>query len=298
MSNLKKAALSEVAIGALAAAAFLPWYYQIGLLRVTILLFASASLWAIGGTLNKTYRRVGVPLVILIPVAFLWRPLDWNEILRLVGAFLIMHAACRLGYGMPSLQPIDEGSELGRFWFKVFKAKMVYAELATRSTVGAAFGMAGFALWGPWSALPVLVLGLGIPFVWHELDKSGAIALVLLLVCGSAGAETYTNADVRGWNRSHEVKVANDKSFFHNSDVLAAEPNTRHPRPQRQKLERGGTLPATEIEAGFARCVRRIRRTRSFLDASWAAVPKGNKESRMSAAWHSEYDKCMEEWRA
>jgi hypothetical protein len=85
---------------------------------------ATSWLWAKSGApnSNKFYRRIGVPL---LTAAFtgLW----WS----IPGAWALLS----MGYGIPSTQPPDEGSTLGKFWFKVCGGSEKLAHIATRSTI-------------------------------------------------------------------------------------------------------------------------------------------------------------------
>jgi cytochrome b561 len=82
-----------------------------------------AFLWAIGGSGPKMVRRIGVPTVIAISLAFtnLW--------LLLIG--LPLWGVVSIGYGMPG--GTDRGSVLGRFYLKFLPREA--ANWATRLTI-------------------------------------------------------------------------------------------------------------------------------------------------------------------
>jgi hypothetical protein len=82
-----------------------------------------AFLWAIGGASRKMFRRIGVPVVMAISLAFtsLW----------LLIIILPLWGIVSIGYGMPDLT--DKGSALGRFYLKFLSEKA--ANWATRFTI-------------------------------------------------------------------------------------------------------------------------------------------------------------------
>ena len=84
---------------------------------------ACAFLWAIGGSGPKLVRRIGVPIVMGISLAFtsLWLLLSVFPLWGIVS----------IGYGMPD--STDKGSILGRFYSKFLSIKA--ANWATRFTI-------------------------------------------------------------------------------------------------------------------------------------------------------------------
>jgi len=84
---------------------------------------ACAFLWAVGGAGPKLFRRVGVPIVVAISLAFT-SPYLLLTVLPLWGVVSI-------GYGMPD--STDEGSVLGRFYSRWLSTKA--ANWSTRLTV-------------------------------------------------------------------------------------------------------------------------------------------------------------------
>jgi hypothetical protein len=88
-----------------------------------------AVLWAIGGSGPKMVRRLGVPAVMSISLAFtsLW----------LLLSMLPLWGVVSIGYGMPDAT--DKGSALGRFYSK-FLSKQA-ANWATRLTVFVLFNL-------------------------------------------------------------------------------------------------------------------------------------------------------------
>ena len=83
-----------------------------------------AFLWAYGGAENtsKNWRRIGVPATITV-FAYLIALSLKNPLIALftLVIFPAMWGATTIGYGIPDKN--DEGSPLGRFWFRRVKEK-------------------------------------------------------------------------------------------------------------------------------------------------------------------------------
>ncbi|MFX0084319.1 MAG: hypothetical protein ACFFAU_01495 [Candidatus Hodarchaeota archaeon] len=94
---------------------------------VVKLVIATALLGAYGGQGHKEYRRIYIPLIIMILALLRLRNLLTLTIMSMAG-FLSM------GYGIPD--PPDEGSSLGKFWLKIFKGNEYWANVFTRGTIG------------------------------------------------------------------------------------------------------------------------------------------------------------------
>lgn len=81
---------------------------------------ATAILWAVGGMAgkDKAYRRLGCPAVVAVAIGIVTG--HW---LAAAAVFGLGFAALSIGYGIPTYAPgrpdHDEGSAIGRFWFKV-----------------------------------------------------------------------------------------------------------------------------------------------------------------------------------
>lgn len=115
---------------------------------------SSAYLWAAGGAKGddggkKAYRRIGVPAVWVVVVAAITHD-QW-----ILTAWLPAHGVCRIGYGIPTTQPPDPGSFLGRVFYglvKRFKQEPVsiirrqrIATILTRVTTYALLAIALFS---------------------------------------------------------------------------------------------------------------------------------------------------------
>lgn len=116
----------ELATGFVFGICFWPIIGPLTLLVGTICSF----LWALTGSgKSKLYRRLGVPLV---PCAAIYlMTYNWHIWISLPLAYGVLS----LGYGIPSTQPPDSGSTLGRFWYRVFNNNETKAHLATRGTI-------------------------------------------------------------------------------------------------------------------------------------------------------------------
>lgn len=117
---------NELLIGGIYGLCFI---FLIGYWAIPVAI-SSSILWAIGGRFGHKYRVFGVPICsygAVISVTHNW----WAIVPGvLTGAIL------SIGYGIPDvIPPFDEGSALGRFWFKVFKGNAFLANLFTRGTI-------------------------------------------------------------------------------------------------------------------------------------------------------------------
>lgn len=110
---------------------------------------------ALGGAAKKQFRRFGIPGII-----FITGLLNNNYL-----SFLIWFWAPILcmGYGVPDEH--DKGSDLGRFWYKIFKSNRLLTNIFTKATLGFMFSL-------------VLMIISFIGKNWHVLKIS--IPLVML----------------------------------------------------------------------------------------------------------------------
>lgn len=86
-------------------------------------------LWALGGSVNKIWRRVGATSAVVI-----FLTVTTTKLWVLCFAFGLF-AVLSIGYGIPSTQPPDKGSWLGRFFFNYFHQNETLADLMTRWTI-------------------------------------------------------------------------------------------------------------------------------------------------------------------
>ena len=95
----------------------LPWIYFQGWWGILSAIL-SGFLWAFGGAegTKKDWRRIGCPVVICLPIVFLY---GWQILIT----GILFHLILRIGYGIPTYLPdgtcTDEGSTLGRIWWWV-----------------------------------------------------------------------------------------------------------------------------------------------------------------------------------
>lgn len=141
---------SELLFGA-AFGLSMVWWTHWWAIPVAIL---CALLWALGGAINKSYRRIGCAAVQAIA---LFAATKWPWILL---AGLPAHLILRIGYGIPQRVPNfinmdnpcdffnkeefeDPGSVLGRFWYKasygLFYNEQMRQDSATVLTRGILF---------------------------------------------------------------------------------------------------------------------------------------------------------------
>ena len=104
----------------------------LAIIEFTLLSYVGAILGAIGGARNKTVRRVLIPLIITA-VAFA----KTESILVLT--ICSMMGVLAVGYGIPDAT--DEGSALGRFWYRLCRHNHLLADIFTRGTIGVLIGV-------------------------------------------------------------------------------------------------------------------------------------------------------------
>lgn len=119
--NLNK---EELLIGLILPTIFVYW---MGFWVVPVAL-VSSYFWALSGApgQEKLWRRLGVPVLVALGIY-----LHTHTNIIFFG-ILPAFGALSIGYGIPSTQPPDAGSALGRFWFKISQK---YASWLTRLTI-------------------------------------------------------------------------------------------------------------------------------------------------------------------
>lgn len=117
----------ELIIGAIVGLSFA---VKVGWWAILLAVLTS-PLWAMGGAekSSKLFRRLGVPLACSGLVAIIYH--NWVPLISLPLASLVLH----MGYGIPSTQPVDEGSWLGRLCFKWANKNEKLAELYCRTII-------------------------------------------------------------------------------------------------------------------------------------------------------------------
>ena len=121
---MNKLNAEELIIGTCFILAFSPW---LGWWTV-FLAPLSGMFWALTGDgYSKRFRRLGVPLLL---IGGLYGNLGlWQAIYGLPTAFLGL--SC--GYGIPT-PGVDEGSAIGRFWYKIVNKDDWIVNVLTRGT--------------------------------------------------------------------------------------------------------------------------------------------------------------------
>ena len=99
-----------------------------------VVVLVGSLLWAVGGAphFGKAWRRVGCPA--LVGLSFIIKTGSWLGVPAALATFGVL----TLGYGLPSTQPPDEGSMLGRIAWKLAKGNENLATLYARGTIYAA----------------------------------------------------------------------------------------------------------------------------------------------------------------
>jgi len=126
---------------------------------------------------SKNWRRMGIPVVFLICAICKFFFSFW------VFTIAVQHLFFRLGWGTPSFVPgyEDEGSTLGKLFYKVFKGNEFFTNVFTRGTVGTMLALTF----------------IGIPFItgnWFEYAycSLGIILSFALIAWRNLGEYTFT----------------------------------------------------------------------------------------------------------
>jgi hypothetical protein len=100
-------------------------------LLVLPLAIICAYLWALSGMpdSDKIWRRLVVPTLWALCICYHMD--SW----KCLFAIPISFGFLSMGYGIPATQPPDDGSWLGKFYFKLFKQNEWWANLFTRGTI-------------------------------------------------------------------------------------------------------------------------------------------------------------------
>lgn len=128
----------EIVIASILTALVVPFSYA--WLAIPICAF----LWALTGSESKwnskLWRRLVVPMI--------WAAclIDWKAFLLVP----VSYGFLTLGYGLPSHNPPDEGSTIGKFFWRLTNANELWANILTRGVVyvGATIPFIGFRIYG------------------------------------------------------------------------------------------------------------------------------------------------------
>lgn len=107
-----------------------------------ILLIGCAVLWALGGSVDKLIRRIGVGALIalLAVVSYILHGLSWYGIWMPISVFPLMWLMTSIGYGIPDNN--DDGSPIGKFWWEFTGHVKFRTLLYTRLTVAILYAVA------------------------------------------------------------------------------------------------------------------------------------------------------------
>jgi len=137
--NLSK---EELAVGRVITAS---WSFFMGIWAIPVI-FINGWLWAYGGHMltDKNWRRIGVPLLTCVMMTI--RTKSWLPMV----CFFPFYGILTMGYGIPTFVEgwEDDGSSLGRFWWKLLGGKekhderlIALAQWHTRLTIGFLIGL-------------------------------------------------------------------------------------------------------------------------------------------------------------
>ncbi len=99
-----------------------------GYIFIVSLLGAFLGAWAGADGTAKAWRRIGISLLLTASALF-FLSFNWTCIFIMSLAGILS-----LGYGVPD--DGDEGSDIGRFWFRIFKEDTFLTNIGTRGTIG------------------------------------------------------------------------------------------------------------------------------------------------------------------
>lgn len=107
------------------------WYWATGIWTI-LTVSCCAAFWRMGGAdgYSKAWRRFGVPASLCAILYF-----NFADINFIILSFPLLAAALHIGYGLPSTQPIDEGSFLGGYMYRLVGGDEEKANFLTRATV-------------------------------------------------------------------------------------------------------------------------------------------------------------------
>lgn len=153
------------------------------------LAFMICILGALGGVDggSKQLRRIGIPLIFTICALIeTWNL--WCILLMSISGWL------SIGYGIPS-DETDEGSTIGRFWFKIFKNNHYLTDVFSRGTIA-------FLISLSFLVVPLIKFN----WLWYSL---GCIGMVL----------TWAFISWRGFG-TVEFKILNKTLLLNKVDMI------------------------------------------------------------------------------
>lgn len=124
---MKKLNAEEILYGAVFGGSMVYWTLGYAFLVAPV----CGVLWALSGRdeSTKLWRRLGCPAVQAAALYLVTKSI-W-----VIGAIPIGYGILSLGYGVPSTQPPDSGSALGRFFYEKTKGNELLANLGVRGFI-------------------------------------------------------------------------------------------------------------------------------------------------------------------
>lgn len=140
------------------------------ILKLSLIPFACGLMYAIAGSDNtpKQIRRFGIPILLTF---FTWLSLKNIWVLMMLSQIGVYH----IGHGIPD--PTDEGSVLGRFWYKIFKGNHLLTDYFVRGTKALLIAISCLVIpilktsWPVYIALSVVMIGLIASIAWRAFGK-------------------------------------------------------------------------------------------------------------------------------
>ena len=130
-------------------------------------------LGALGGVVNKDYRRFALPLILTLYVIF--KLPDWKVL-----SMLFMMLAFSIGYGIPDSS--DSGSVLGRFCMNIFNNNTILSNLACRGIV----------------AIIIILSCLSIPIIKHNWIPYGVYSIIFICLFAYISFQSWGIIPFRG----------------------------------------------------------------------------------------------------
>jgi len=124
---MKKLNAEEILYGAAFGGSMVYWTLGLAFLTMPI----CGVLWALSGMdeSTKLWRRLGCPAVQAFALYLVTKSI-W-----VIGAIPIGYGILSIGYGVPSTQPPDAGSALGRFFYEKTNGNSLLANLGVRGFI-------------------------------------------------------------------------------------------------------------------------------------------------------------------
>lgn len=171
----------ELGLGAAFGFSFV---FYITVIPAVILGLVCAALWAVGGSgAGRAWRFVGVPVAALAALFVMRVPIQLLHALASTGVAL---GVLTMGYGIPSTQPPDAGSTLGRFFYKLAGGNERAANFLTRGFLALLLGLAYIPL--AWI--------IGVAYLPQILGVKSYVAMIATLVVLHLAAVQFLEGEI------------------------------------------------------------------------------------------------------